>query len=333
MDLMIFYTLCIIGWQCFEKLKIPSPAILGPIIALCLGNFFGLAVMVPAWLKPVLSLIMGIMLGLRFNLKLKGIFKEVIAVGGWIIIISLVTAKVLTYIGLTKATALFSAMPGGLVELTLMAMSFGAEIFTVALLQSSRLLTTMLIIPMILRSTPNETNNIPKEEKKSNINNKSWFVIILLGMISAYFLGFIKMPAGGLIGPMLAVGVYTKINDIRVQINRSFQKYVQIGVGGLIGLNATRESILGIPEYIIPIICLNLLIVGGGISLGFLLHKMTGWDLKTCLLSTAPAGLTPMVVLSMELNADSNRVVLFQMLRLATVVLFAPIEGQLLLSG
>jgi membrane AbrB-like protein len=336
MDIIIFYALSILGWRVFEKLKIPTPAILGPIVALCSANFFGLDIVVPVWLKPLLSIIMGIMLGLRFNLKFKGLLKEILLVGSWIILISLVTAQVLLSTGLDKSTALFGATPGGIAEISLMAMSFGANIFVVALLQSTRLLTTMIAIPMLTKRIPKKIHSTyRKEENKSSAGNswKVWGLIIPMAVAAALILGFFKVSASSLIGPMLAVGIYTKTKDIHINLNKAFQKWVQIGVGGLIGLNITKESLLSLPDYLVPILYLNLLIVGGSIILGFVLHRISGWDLLTCLLSTAPAGLTPIVLLSLELNADSNRVVLFQMLRFATVVLFAPLGGQLLLGG
>ncbi len=336
MDIIIFYALSILGWQVFEKLKIPTPAILGPIVALCIGNFYGLDIVVPEWIKPLLSIIMGIMLGLRFNLKFKGLLKEIFLVGSWIIILSLITAQVLFFTGLDKSTALFGATPGGLAELSLVAMSFGANIFVVALLQSTRLLTTMIAIPMIVKRIPKETQSISKkEEEKSTARGKwkAWGIIIPMAVAAALILGFFKVAASSLIGPMLAVGIYTKIKDIHIKLNKTFQNWVQIGVGGLIGLSITKASLLSFQDYLVPILYLNLLIVGGSLILGFVLHKITGWDLLTCLLSTAPAGLTPMILLSLELNADSNRVVLFQLLRFVTVVLFAPLGGQLLLGG
>lgn len=333
MDLLIFFLISIAGWLGFQKLRLPAPTILGPIVILGITGFFGMHITVPFWLKPILSVIMGTFLGLRFNLKLKGMVKQIFLVGSWIIMASLLTAKVLVYLGLSEATAVFAAMPGGLVELTLVAMSFGASTFTIALLQSSRLFLTMLIIPFIIKKLPVGTP-ADKQPAGESITTgwQKWLGVIIIAVVSALVLGMTGMPASSLIGPILGVGIYTKMLDAKFKVNRKFQNLVQVGVGGLIGLNATRETILGIADFIVPILTLNVLIIGSSLILGFLLHKTTGWDLATCLLSTAPAGLTPMILLSVELNADSNRVVVFQVLRLVTVVLFAPFGAQIFLA-
>jgi membrane AbrB-like protein len=319
------------GWKCFERLNVPAPTILGPMFVLAATNLFDINILVPSWLKPLLSIIMGICLGLRFNLNVKGVIREIIIVGIWIIVISIITANVLIYTGLTRATALFSSLPGGLTELSLVAMSFEADTFVVALLQSSRLLITMLVIPLITKRVTTETE-IQSKNKHQVADRSRWVGAIIVGIISAYLFGLVRVPASNLIGPMIGVGILVKLKDISLHVNPSLQKYLQIGVGGLIGLNSTKESILGIPDYVVPIICLNVLIVGGCILLGFVLHSLTGWDLTTCLLSTSPAGLTPMILLSMELNADSNHVAIFQILRLTTVIFFAPLGAHIFLT-
>ena len=178
MDLLIFFLLGLVGWRICELIRIPAAAILGPIIAVAAANCFGLALIVPVWLKPLLSILMGIMLGLRFNLKLKGLLKEVILVGSWIILLSLVTASVLMQTGLDEPTAIFSATPGGIAEVSLMSFSFGADPFVVSLLQFSRMISTMFIIPIlakktvggekILRTPADEQSEYRKEELGSD---------------------------------------------------------------------------------------------------------------------------------------------------------------------
>lgn len=334
MNVFIFYLICFIGWKCFAKMKVPAPTILGPIFAIGAVNYFGFDYASPVWLKPCLSVILGTFLGLRFNLKLKGMLKEILIVCSWIVTISFITGHFLSFIGVQKATAVFASQPGGLAELALVAMSFGANTFEVALLMTTRLLCTMLVVTTITKRIriPEEKHEGKEKEKAKKPGNFDWVMICLIALFSAFSLSFTNLPAASLIGPMLAVGLYIKANSISTKGNKALQEYAQIGVGGIIGLNVTRESILAVPDFLLPIIILNLLIVGGGLLIGYVLHRITEWDLVTCLLATAPAGLTPIAMLTMELGANTTCVMLFQMIRLMTVVLWAPFIGQMLLS-
>jgi membrane AbrB-like protein len=90
-------------------------------------------------------------------------------------------------------------------------------------------------------------------------------------------------------------------------------------------------SILSLPSYIVPIIVLNLIIVGGCFILAFVLYKAAGWDIATCLIAAAPGGMSPMILLAMEMGADSRRVTVLQVLRMVLVLLFTPFAARLLL--
>ncbi|MDL2214075.1 AbrB family transcriptional regulator [Clostridia bacterium OttesenSCG-928-O13] len=335
-----FVLLCAVsvaGWLLFEKLKIPTAAILGSIAAVGLANVLGLPMGAPAFFKPGLSVAMGIMLGLRFNLKLKGLLKEILLVGAWLVGLSLIAAKALTLAGVAAPTALFAAMPGGIAEISLMALGFGADAFVVALLQSTRLLLTMIIFPALAKRVgPAPAGGPPEPEKEQTAPARTpakgdWALIVLMGLGAGALCQWLGVPAGAMLGPMLTVGAFTKARGFTVKLNKTLQKCLQAGVGGLVGLSITRQSVMAVGSNVVPIVLLNVLVVGGSLLLAFVLEKLSGWDRATCLLSCSPAGLSPTVLLSMELGADAGRVALFQVLRLVTVLVFAPISAQMLL--
>jgi membrane AbrB-like protein len=158
-----------------------------------------------------------------------------------------------------------------------------------------------------------------------------WAVLAILSLLSAWLLGMIHAPASNMIGPMLTAGAYTYARRLKVRINGVFQKLVQAGVGGMVGLTVTRESILNLPSYILPMVCLNSIIVGGCFILAYILCKISRWDMTTCLIATAPGGLSPMILLAIEMGADTGRVVVFQVLRMVLVLILTPLIGRLIL--
>ena len=333
MDLLIFGGLCFLGWKLFELLRIPSPAILGSIVAVGAGNLLGLPMAVPFWVRPVLSLSMGTMIGLRFNLKAKGLIKEICLAVGWIIAMSLLASKALQAAGLCETTAVFAATPGGLSEVALMAISFDADILAVTMLQTSRLLITMFIIPLIAAKLPQPSQAPQTEESapKRQISPRGWLIIAALTCTSAFILNSIGVPAAMIIGPMLAVGIFTQLRGYSVKIPNLLQKTIQAGIGGIVGLGVAGESLRAATGFLLPLLYLNIIIVGGGLLLALVLKKISRWDTLTCLLCASPAGLSPSIMLSIELNADSSKVALFQVLRLFTALLFASVYSLLML--
>ena len=342
----IFYALGFIGYFIFKKLKIPAPGVLGPLVFLGAANFFGLELPLPVMLRPYLSLFLGISLGLRISkFNGKGLLKLIILASIWLIGLSLLSTQILTLLGLDRFTALFSSIPGGLVEVAVMSMSFNADAFVVVLLQTSRMLLTLLIVPIIIRflgkaavssEKKGELPATPPEEaviKGKTVLPKAieWLILVILGLISSWLLVQLRFPSPYLIGPMLCIGIYTRARDLKKEIHPKFEVIILIGISGLMGLSMNPESIMNMPSYIIPILALNIIIIGGSMLLALILKKASGWDIITCLLATAPGGgIAPMLMLSIEMGVDFKLVMVFQVLRLILVLLFTPVMSMLL---
>ncbi|MDR1318501.1 MAG: AbrB family transcriptional regulator [Treponema sp.] len=352
--LFVFYALGIAGWLLLGKLRVPAPAILGPLFFLGAASFFGLDLKIPPQLRPLLSVLLGIILGLRFNLKIKGLVRILLLVSAWLAVLTLAAALALIGLGVDKSTALFASTPGGLTEIALVALSFGTDTFAVTLLQTSRMLLALLVVPFAARIALNRKTEEadrakgPASEREGGAERDSggeqssggdacplrpihWPVLAALGLTSAWLFGLAHIPAPNMMGPMLSIGIYTKFRRFKAKINKTLQTLIQIGVGGIVGLSMDRDSILSLPSYIVPIIALNAIIVGGCLVLAFVLYRMTGWDIATCLIATAPGGMSPMILLALEMGADSRRVTIFQVLRMVLVLLFTPFAAQMLL--
>jgi membrane AbrB-like protein len=338
-DFFLFYAIGIAGWLIFEKLRLPSPAILGSILFLALISFFGVSFTLPTQLKPSLSMVLGIILGLRFNFKNTiTAVKEIILVAVWLAVLTFAATSALTATGVDKATSLFASAPGGITEITLISMSFGANSFAVALLQLTRMLVTLLVISFGVRDKPKiaeppapKLPEIHSAGQKPGLRVFDWFALAVLGAGSAWGCTVLDIPAGAMVGPMLTVGVYANLRRLQVNINKPLQKLIQVGVGGMVGLSVTRESIMSLPTYIVPILCLDAIIVGGSFVLALVLQKITKWGLPTCILSTAPGGMSLTILVAVDKDADADKVATFQVLRMILVLLLMPFFGKLVL--
>lgn len=151
---------------------------------------------------------------------------------------------------------------------------------------------------------------------------------IILTLIVATVGGIIglklKIPAGALIGGMVAVAIYN-MSTSKAVIPNNFKIAAQIVVGGMIGLNFTMETISGLKKLIVPAVILMVGLTVLSIGLGFLISKLTGMDLVTALFSSSPGGLADMVLISDAYGADTSTVAILHLIRLVTVVTFIPI--------
>ncbi len=138
----------------------------------------------------------------------------------------------------------------------------------------------------------------------------------------------LKIPAGALIGAMIAVAIYN-INTGKGDIPPNFKLLAQIVVGGMIGLNFTMETVQGLKELLIPGLILVLGLTIFSLTLGFTISKLTGVDMITALFSTSPGGLTDMTLISEAYGAETPKVALFHLMRLVTVITVMPMAIKL----
>ena len=335
----LFWAVSILGYRICRYLKTPAPAILGPILLFVLLTLAGMKITAPSWQKPVLSVATGILLGLRFNHKLKGIVRYMLLAGVWIVFLSLFAAYVLILTGIPKETALFSATPGGMAEITLLSLSYHSDAFVTVLLQSFRMICSMVVFSSLAaryrrKEAAEETageGTAAKRKAAGRLSFCQWAAIIGISLLAAAGLDCLKVPSAKLLGPMLAVGCLVRAKKIVCRPDPGLQRLVQIGIGGLAGASVARESILGFMQYLIPALILNVLIIGGSLLLAKILIKYTGWDKATCILSCCPAGLSPTIMVAMEYGADANIVTGFQVLRMVTVLIVTPFAAVLIL--
>jgi hypothetical protein len=327
-DLLLFLILIVVGYYLGKKLHFPLPSLLGPLTFLAVINLLGLKLTLWPYLKSVFSIILGAFLGLRFTIQSKEMAKIALLLSFWMILTALGLSQLLVLQGIDLPTAMFASSPGGLAEMGVTAMSFGANPFQVTLLQTARLLTILFMVPLIAQKyQANKCENGESETAPSKTdwgNPAEWFKISLVAFSAAIICHYAEIPAPDLVGPLFAVFFYTRLYPGRVKPVEHIQHFGMMGVGGLIGLGVTRETLLEIPSLLGPALVLSSLTLLSGIVLALVLKHYAKWDLVTCLLAAAPAGTLPMTLLACEMGADAPKVAVMQIIRLFTVVAVSP---------
>lgn len=141
----------------------------------------------------------------------------------------------------------------------------------------------------------------------------------------------LKVPAGALVGAMVAVAIYNVLTS-QGNVPKNFKVVAQIVVGGMIGLNFTKESVMGLKELVFPAVIVVIGLTILSLTLGLIIHKLTGLDLVTSLFSSAPGGITDMTLMSEAYGAETHKVALLHLMRLITVITIYPIAINVLLK-
>ncbi|ERJ13145.1 AbrB family transcriptional regulator [Haloplasma contractile] len=144
-------------------------------------------------------------------------------------------------------------------------------------------------------------------------------VAVLGGFIAARF----KIPAGPLIGALIAVSIFN-IMTANAIMPVEIKLFTQVISGIFIGSRIEREDIKELLRIIRPAILTISILFMACISMGIIMHYITGYSLTTTLFATAPGGIVHTTLMSDDMNADTAVVSVLQVTRLVTVISLFP---------
>lgn len=132
---------------------------------------------------------------------------------------------------------------------------------------------------------------------------------------------------------MLGVGIARMAGVHCARLPMSVRSLAQVGLGGLIGLNFTFEMLRSFAGLAIPVLVLAAIMLLFGFLLAVAVKRLTGWNIRTCIISTCAGGLTQMTAASEDLGADPLTVTVLHVVRLITIVTVLPPLFALLLRA
>lgn len=133
-----------------------------------------------------------------------------------------------------------------------------------------------------------------------------------------------KIPAGAMIGAMLAVAVFNIFTGCAL-FPTSAKIFTQIISGIFVGCKITRSELSAFHSLIKPAILNMSMIILACVLMGLFLYKVSDYNLATCLFATAPGSLTDMAIISIDMGADTSVVSVLQTVRLMTIVGIFPL--------
>lgn len=342
LELICVTFLSLIGYFILKKLRFPAATIVGPLLAIAVVQLTGIEFNIPSGLRNLFSIIFGVHLGLQFTresvLRLKFIFWPVCLISVLYIGLTLFSGNLLVHIsGIDENTAFIAVIPGGLAANGVLAVSYGADLAKVSSFQLMRFLSILMIVPLVTKSIakhkhpiPQTSNNKIQKVLKSQVVeikhslNPLW--LFPIGALGSWLFGLIHFPAASMLGATFTIGL------LQIAVQKPFvrppQVYYttsQLGIGAVIGTSFTLVSLKSIIALAGPLLMITFIFVTSSLILGYLFSKYYKWDFTTGYMAVLPGGLSTMIILADELEADVVIIGSMQLMRLITAVLIIPI--------
>lgn len=144
---------------------------------------------------------------------------------------------------------------------------------------------------------------------------------VLVGVVGGLLGHLLRIPAGPLLGSLVAVAGYNVATDGRARVPGWLRVGSRILVGATVGSLATPVLLRNLGASVGWAALLTVTVVAGGLALGLLLERTTGMDRRTALLASCPGGIAEMVALAEETKADVQLVLGVHIVRKLVVLI------------
>jgi membrane AbrB-like protein len=135
----------------------------------------------------------------------------------------------------------------------------------------------------------------------------------------------LKIPAGTLIGALVATVAIRFLGAKAKEIPYIFSFLAQVFIGLIIGAGVTLEIFEHISKCWVPLVISMVGILFVGMVFAFLIYKLGYLDFPTAYLGTSPGAMSAIVIVGVEYGANGAIVALFHFLRIILVLITAPI--------
>ncbi|MDR7544263.1 MAG: AbrB family transcriptional regulator [Armatimonadota bacterium] len=151
----------------------------------------------------------------------------------------------------------------------------------------------------------------------------SILVTLASGVAGGWLAYWAGVPAGALVGSMVAVGLLRLLGGPVREIPMGVRRGAQAVIGTMLGTSFGWQE-LPLSRVLLPGLALAGLLFALAATVAWIVVRRTGWSWSAALLSTAPAGMTEISLSADAMGLDAPVVATLHLIRITTVVTLVP---------
>lgn len=322
----------LVGGFVFTHLNVPLGWLLGAMCMNIVLSMGGVRVTVPAPVRAVSLAILGVLLGSAFTPDLLHRLGDwVISLVGLIVYLAAVIPLAILYcrkvIGLDRVSAAFSGIPGGLSEMVMLGTSLGGNARDTALAHSSRLVTILIMVPVLLEWTSDvsiDTSNVTLNARTS-LTVDDALVLIACGIVGPMLAKLLKLPAAMLTGGLIVSAAAHLTGLTEAKPPDWLIAAVQVAIGASIGTRFGGSRYEEVLRILLLSAGLTLMLLTFTVGFAFGIDSITGLGFLALMLAFTPGGIAEMSLIALLLNIDPVFVAAHHTFRILSIYLSVPI--------
>ena len=244
----------------------------------------------------------------------------------YIIISVLLVSKYLQkFSGYGKKTSVFSAAPGALGPLLILAEDEKSDLSQVATAHLIRLIIIITVFPFIVNSFHDTESIQIIESINDNQNISHLLILIVLSIILIILFDKLKIPAALLAGTLVASG-FLQITEIAsYKLPANIIDYCLLILGASVGCRFADKTFKEVAKNTVHSFVATLLLVLLGLAAAIVAGYVIDKNFFTLLLSYCPGGIYEVAVIAIFFDLDPEFVSFHHIIRLLMILFVVPL--------
>lgn len=322
------------GGAVFAALSLPLPWLIGALVAVAAARLNGVAAEASAPLRNACLGVIGVALGAYFTPATAAL---ILAKAPLLLVAAAITLAFGALLApllarrakVDMATAWFSAIPGGVADMAMLAQSYGGRPAHVALAQSLRVCAVVVLVPNLF-ALAGLAGDVPQISALLPFWPARLALLMLLAWAAGWALVRAGVRAGWMLGPLAVSAAFAIAGSAPSGVPGWLSSAAQVALGTSLGASFGRETIRPLRRYLPHAAAQVLLMMTACGAAGLLLARLFGESAGTMLLGTAPGGVAEVSLTGKVLGFDVALIVTLHVTRIFLVTLLTPLAFRML---
>ena len=313
-----------------DYFNIPLAWMLGPMLAVSIAALKGIKVKMPKLALSSILIILGLHIGNYIDQNLISQMKDWIWTSAimfiYILLSIFIVSKYLQkFSGYKNKTSIFSAAPGALGPLLILAEYEKSDLSQVATAHLIRLIIIITVFPFfVVNFSPMETIEIEKFNYMDQ-NHLNLLILLSTSIILIFIFDKIGVPAALLSGTLVASGILQILQIASYKLPEQSIDFCLLILGASVGCRFADKSLNEVARNTFHSFIATTLLIILGIIAAICSSYFVDTNFLTLLLSFCPGGIYEVAVIAIAFNLDPNFVAFHHIIRLLMILFTVPI--------
>ena len=313
-----------------DFLEIPLAWFLGPMLFTSLASLLGLELKMPRVILSLILILLGLYIGNYIDKNLfaqmnQWIWTSLIMLIYIILCVLFVSKYLQKFSKYEKKTSIFSAAPGALGPLLILAEDEKSDLSHVATSHLIRLIIIITIFPFIVNSFYDGKSIEVSKDILENQSIISLLILITASIVLIIFFQKLKIPAALLSGTLVASGLLQITELASYKISNDVIDYCLLILGASVGCRFANKTFAEIGKNALHSFVATFFLVIFGVLAAYAASLVIDKNFFTLLLSYCPGGIYEVAVIAIFFDLDPEFVSFHHIIRLLMILFIVPI--------